>query len=169
MDKIRQATVDDAKQIGKVHVASWQSAYLGIIPKNILDSQSEVVRASFWRRFLSEGGWPVFVAIAADDIVGFASCIPCRDSDLSEDSVCELAAVYLLERVARRGIGTLLLDRCSVEAVERGFDSMTLWVLEENVQAQAFYVSCGFKPDGALKHDARLHANEIRMCGVLPL
>lgn len=169
MFAIRHATAEDADRIAAVHVGSWRSAYAGMIPAEVIGALDENARASFWSRHIGDDGWPVFVAEGHREIVGFASCIPCRDPDLAGASVCELATIYLVERVGRRGIGTSLLERCVGDATHRGFDAMTLWVLEANVRARAFYASRGFRLDGTRKHDARLEADEVRMRAALPL
>ena len=169
MTTIRRATVDDAERIGRVHVAAWRFAYAGIVPASVLDAQDERVRASFWERYVRGANWPLFVAEARGELVGFASCIPCRDPDLAGGSVGELAAIYLLEGACGKGIGTSLLRRGSAEAVERGCDVMTLWVLEANRRACEFYEARGFRLDGARTRDTRLEADEVRMRADLPI
>jgi len=169
MTTIRQARVDDAERIGTVHVAAWRSAYAGIVPASVLEAQDERVRAAFWERYVRGENWPLFVAEARGELVGFASCIPCRDPDLAGSSVSELAAIYLLEGASGKGIGTSLLRRCSAEAVECGCDAMTLWVLEANLRARRFYDARGFRLDGARTHDTGLQANEVRMRAGLPI
>jgi ribosomal protein S18 acetylase RimI-like enzyme len=45
---------------------------------------------------------------------------------------------------------------------ERGCGEATLWVLDRNARARAFYEAHGFVHDGAAKHDAALAIDELR-------
>jgi len=130
--KIRKACTDDVRDIGSVHVAVWKSAHTGLIPPTVLDEQNEYARTAFWKQFLIENVWPVYVAEIDHEIVGFASCVACRDQDKDSDQVFELAAIYLLNKIGRQGVGSALLSQCSQFGVSRGFDTMALWVLEKN-------------------------------------
>lgn len=41
---IRIANLSDARQIAKIHIASWQKIYRGVIPDSLLDNLSEGCR-----------------------------------------------------------------------------------------------------------------------------
>jgi ribosomal protein S18 acetylase RimI-like enzyme len=51
----------------------------------------------------------------------------------------------------RIGAGRALMDASLAEFAARGFTTATLWVLEGNARAQAFYEGRGFTPDGGRK------------------
>ena len=55
----------------------------------------------------------------------------------------ELYAVYLLEAHQRRGVGRRLACAVAHGLLSAGFESMLLWVLEENRRARRFYESLG--------------------------
>lgn len=42
--EIRKATIDDVKDISRIHALSWKSAYKGIVPQTYLDELKE----DFW-------------------------------------------------------------------------------------------------------------------------
>jgi GNAT superfamily N-acetyltransferase len=67
-----------------------------------------------------------------------------------------LAFIYLLSAAQGSGVAQVLLDEVL------GDDPASLWVLEENSRARAFYVKNGFSPDGA-KMPSDLGGTEIRM------
>ena len=159
----RRARTDDAGSIAAVHVATWRTAYADLLPRAVLDAQSESVRAAFWSSYLDGPNWPAFVAQDASGVTGFASCIPCRDRDIAVPTVAELAALYVLREESGRGTGSALLGRCKREASDRGCLSLSLWVLEGNRLARRFYDKHGFELDGARVHDERLEADEVRM------
>jgi ribosomal protein S18 acetylase RimI-like enzyme len=61
----------------------------------------------------------------------------------------------------RKKIGTELVRRAKGEAVEKGFDRVTVNTSEENVGGRAFYLAQGFVPvpsrsDAMIKKDLRL-------------
>ena len=114
---------------------TWDHAYREIIPEEV---RTEFVdkaysQASLERR-MGEGVF--LVAVADGKVVGFANFHP-----VSPDEV-ELAAIYVLPEVQKRGIGTRLL--------EAGLDrfppaaKVTLRVERENAPARRFYERKGF-------------------------
>ena len=83
-------------------------------------------------------------------IVGFASMAASGDDDAT-GSTGELRAIYILEDVAGLGVGARLLERPQNALRERGFVRATLWVLDANKQARAFYERHGWRPDGTVR------------------
>lgn len=49
------------------------------------------------------------------------------------------------------GIGSELINWGLNELKKRNYDKVTLWVLEENINARKFYEKVGFKHDGTVK------------------
>jgi ribosomal protein S18 acetylase RimI-like enzyme len=56
--------------------------------------------------------------------------------------------LHVTNRRRRSGIGTRLMARAAAEVVERGPGGLYLWVLEQNVAAQAFYDAGGGRSVG---------------------
>jgi len=83
-------------------------------------------------------------------IVGFASMAASGDDDAT-GSTGELRAIYILEDVAGLGVGARLLERAQNALRERGFVRATLWVLDANERARAFYERHGWRPDGTVR------------------
>jgi GNAT superfamily N-acetyltransferase len=159
MDKMRPCPslsvpprVADAEAIGGVHVASWQWAYAGLMPTDVLAGLSVAGRTTSWRDRLSdpEAVRATFVAERDNRVVGFAAVGPGRD-DVGGPSVGELYAVYVLAEVAGDGAGRALHDECLGWLANRHFPLARLWVLTTNVRAQAFYRRQGWSPDGQTK------------------
>jgi len=59
--KLRRGIPDDAEGITRVHVASWRSAYRGLVPDPLLDQVDMSARAERWRGILGADNWPIFV------------------------------------------------------------------------------------------------------------
>ena len=139
---IRRAAVADVARIGAVHVQAWHEAYAGLIPDEVLARLDPGRRAAMWLRLLTDGR-AVFVGELEDEIVGFGSCGPQRDASLPYDG--EIAAIYVLRRAYRVGIGRRLMAAMARELRAQGFQSASLWVMEVNAPARAFYERLGGK------------------------
>jgi len=152
---VRSATADDADEIARVHIESWQGAYRGQIPDEYLDSLSIDKRKLVWRRSLrlegrDETNW---VVERDGTIVGFAGAGRTRDDD-AEEGTGEIFAVYVVAPHWDTGAGRALIVEAMGWLRER-FTRATLWVLDTNDRARRFYEKAGWAPDGATKDDDR--------------
>lgn len=148
---IRPATPADADAIGEIHVLSWQAAYAGLVSATYLDSMSVPSRQRTWRDKLDgtdarAATTEVFVAESGDAVVGFGACGPSRDQD-SDGLMGALYVLYLHPLHWRCGIGTLLHDRIITALKAAGHRQATLWVLDDNASARAFYEKRGWAWD----------------------
>jgi GNAT superfamily N-acetyltransferase len=139
MASIRVAQVQDAAAISHVHVQSWLSTYRGILPTQYLASLNEADRVPQWQDWLTRD-ITVFVAEIDGEIVGFAGGGPIREPLASCDA--ELYSIYLLQEAQGRGIGKALVSAVAGQLVEMGYQSMLVWVLEQN-PALCFYQKMG--------------------------
>jgi ribosomal protein S18 acetylase RimI-like enzyme len=167
--QIRDATAADAAAIARVHVATWQAAYRGQIPEIILKSLDVEKRIVRWQEILSQQNGITPVAEVECGIIGFSSLVSSRDSGVDARRTAEIAALYVLPRHWRQGVGSLLCARTFSEAKERGFYTITLWVLKSNLPAIRFYESLGFIQDGATRADRikDFTLDEIRLARAL--
>ncbi|MEK5068663.1 GNAT family N-acetyltransferase [Sporosarcina sp. FSL K6-1508] len=134
---IRKATLSDAKGIAKVHVDSWKSTYINIIPDEFLETLSYDQRTDLWNRNISKEGNYVFVAENNErEIVGFADCGK-RDGN-NVDNSGDLTSIYLLEEYQGRGVGKQLLKQLVLQFEELGFNRVFVEVLEDN-KTRYFY------------------------------
>ncbi|QDG50743.1 GNAT family N-acetyltransferase [Persicimonas caeni] len=157
---LRQADVDDARGIARVHVAAWRAAYRGQLPDDLLDNLSVDARTARWKKLLSDpsGGTRAFVAVDDGEVCGFVAFGRSRDADVDTRSVGEVFAIYVHPYAWRHGIGRALLTIATNELEREGFDEATLWVLETNEPAKRFYESQGWEDDGGRKVDERPNA-----------
>jgi ribosomal protein S18 acetylase RimI-like enzyme len=133
--EIRTATVDDALAVETVRVTSWKLAYRGVVPDAYLDAM--VVDAARRVSIISAGAATTLLALEDGAPVGMAAFGPSRDDDLEG---LELFALYVLPDAWRTGVGTALLTASGTVR--------SVWVLENNEPAQAFYARHGFVRDG---------------------
>ena len=139
---VREAVIEDAEGIARVHTDSWQTSYRGILPDTVLDRIDVGQRAETRRKILRDRS--VFQLVAYDvthgDIVGFC------DAGASRRHVPfagEVYAIYLAHRAKRHGIGQEMFDRVQAWFTAQGMRSMIVWVLENNHHARRFYEAMG--------------------------
>jgi ribosomal protein S18 acetylase RimI-like enzyme len=153
---VRPAVPADAERVAAVHVASWQGAYRGVFPDEVLDGPDLLARRlRGWQRLLGEPG-PREVNLVAEDPggrpVGLLHGRPSRDHDAGPGTG-EVVAIYASPDVWGTGIGRTLMTAGLDRLRSAGFADVTLWVLDSNDRARRFYERAGFGPDGAEKDD----------------
>jgi ribosomal protein S18 acetylase RimI-like enzyme len=141
ISQVRRAEPADAAAIAAVYVETWRNTYRGLLPDGFLDALSEEAYEERWRRSLAGKASRAYVAMAAGNIAGFASCGPER---AGEDGYAgELYAIYVRREEQGRGHGRRLVQAAARGLGEMGFDSMIVWVLRDNHRARLFYERLG--------------------------
>lgn len=162
---IRRATVDDAEAGAWCHLLCWQEAYDGLLEPQRLKEKTDPAgigrRTERWRGAIEAGvvRWLAFnpghgVPIQ-DRVIGFSSPGPGRDDDAP--TPLELYSVYARQAWWGSALGQRLLD------VAIGKQAASLWMLEGNDRALAFYRRNGFVEDGARVDEEFFGVPEIRM------
>jgi RimJ/RimL family protein N-acetyltransferase len=169
--KIRRARDGDVPSIADIHVRSWQAAYRGVLPDELLDSLSVSERERSWGALLSENEdrWLTLVAEHdGGDLAGFCSvATPSRDAD-ADGLTAEVGAFYVDPGYWRQGAGSAMLVVALDELHERGWREVILWVLPENQAALAFYARFGFAvEEGVEKREERSGRPVIRLRAVV--
>ncbi|MGK7937920.1 MAG: N-acetyltransferase family protein, partial [Xenococcaceae cyanobacterium] len=133
---IREAKLEDAEAIARVHVDSWRTTYQGIIPESYIAKRSYQKRKESWKKRLSdnqEQDRQHFVYVVKNNtgqIVAFADGGLARNGDSIYQG--ELYAIYILEAYQRQGIGKNLVKTMAEKLSQSGLNSMLVWVLEDN-------------------------------------
>jgi GNAT superfamily N-acetyltransferase len=160
---LRAALHQDAMDVARVHVRSWQAAYRGLLPAEYLDALKPEDRAA---RYIFENPdttkpWTI---VAEDNglIAGFATTAPARDADAQ--GCGELYALYVDPEYWGRGIGAQLIEAARARLVELGFEQAVLWVMKGNARAERFYTIDGWQPDGHQRSEVMwgVTVNELR-------
>ena len=128
---------------GYVHCTAWQEAYRGIVCDRYLDSMTVEATTERARKFPEN----TLVAQDKEKVVGFAVYSLSRDEDLMDAG--EVVAIYVLSEYYGHKIGYRLMN----EAVSRlsEYNTIFVWVLEQNERAIRFYHRYGFEFDGCKK------------------
>ncbi|MEX0902802.1 MAG: GNAT family N-acetyltransferase [Pseudohongiellaceae bacterium] len=160
---VRVASAKDIDQLTEVHIASWKSAYAGLMPKSILDNLDRDARRVMWTNAIAEQPSETAVSTNSDHVTGFANFGKYRDNE-DVDHCGEIRAIYVLERYWRNGVGSKLLEYAMV-SLGRDYQEAVLWVLDSNMRAIEFYQRHGFFRDGAVKTEliSGVALNEIRL------
>lgn len=144
--QFRPAWPADAEAVAKLHADSWRRHYRGAYSDAFLDGDVLADRLAVWTERLAEPD-PRHCTILAQNggLVGFAHTL--FDDDPRWGAL--LDNVHVAHGRRRRGIGSRLLA-LTADAVlaRREGTGLYLWVLEQNIEAQAFYESLGGRCEG---------------------
>jgi GNAT superfamily N-acetyltransferase len=169
----RHAISGDAPGIARLHAESWRKHYRGAYSDDFLDHAVMGDRLAIWTQRTRELGPDEYTLVAETDegIIGFAHTI--LDDDPRWGALLE--NLHVATSLHRSGIGTRLLVGTGHAIVQRAPSKrLYLWVLEQNVAAQAFYRTMGGTcveralapaPGG---HPARLSGSPHRLRYVWP-
>jgi ribosomal protein S18 acetylase RimI-like enzyme len=152
---VRRADAADAEEIARINVASWRSAYRGIVSDAVLDRLLPESRVPGWRRWLTRPEpAAVFVAIDATGRIGAYCGVDAvrepedRHADLRTGELC---AIYVDPGARGSGAGHAVHEAGLRHLAEQGFRYAVLWVLAANTPAQRFYRGHGWRSDGGSK------------------
>ena len=150
---IRRATIEDAEAIARVDLDSHIAVYRPLRGDAYLADATPESATEHWHRLLSSPASNVEVpreVLVAEDhrgVLGYSALGASRDAGAG--AVGEVFSIYLHPSVWRRGIGSRLLKAATDRLHEFGYTEITLWVLDANEAARAFYAAQGWQPDGA--------------------
>ena len=148
--EIRRATPGDAGQITDVNLASWEAAYRGLIDDAALDGIKHDRTAREWLTYIESPGddeHRLWVIVKNDAIVGYSRTGPSRESDAVAGRAAEVYGLYTHPEVWGGGAGAELLQHVAGDFAERGYEVVTLWVVEANARARRFYEKQGWVPE----------------------
>ena len=136
----------DIPRAAEIHVFGWRCAYRGIIMDEVLFKDRTVAKSM--ERFAEYINNPASEDYVYDDglIKAFMTIGACRDED--KPNSFELWGIYVEPLMKGLGIGSKMVAFCEKRARERGYNEITLWVLEKNEESRKFYEKMGFAPDG---------------------
>jgi GNAT superfamily N-acetyltransferase len=138
--RFRLANFSDARAIAALHADSWRRHYRGAYSDAFLDGDVHADRLLAWTERLREPnpGSQTILAEHGEGVVAFAHTV--FDDDPYWGALLDNLRVVHGQK--RQGIGSRLLALTAGAVFERG-TGFYLWVLEQNVEAQAFYEARG--------------------------
>jgi GNAT superfamily N-acetyltransferase len=164
---IRTAEIGDAPGIACVHVASWRSAYRGLVSDTILDGLSVSRRTEAWEQILAAARSTTLVGEIDGAVVAFANYGPSRDEDRDPRADAELNALYAAPVHWSRGCGFGLWSEMERRLRPSEFETLGLWVFVGNQRGRRFYERQGCTVDENARRVWRPESDalvEVRYC-----
>lgn len=153
--ELREARVEDAAEIARIHLDGWREAYAGLLPPEVLAAVGYDEQELRWVGILGRQD-PREVAVVAvdafDRLVGFAAGGPERTGD--PEFRGELYAVAVLPAYRRRGLGRRLVAAVGAGLLAQGIGSLLARVPDRD-PARALCRSLGGRPLGRSDPGAR--------------
>lgn len=158
---VRPAAVEDARRLGVVHTQVWREAYAGVMPADYLAALDPARSGERWQQMLTTPvpGRAINVALADEEVVGMA--IGGLSRDEPADPPYELYAINVLAAHHGTGVADRLFETTLAEVAGGG--PVSLWVVDSNARARAFYRRYGFEPDGLQKGHDGTGVHEVRL------
>jgi ribosomal protein S18 acetylase RimI-like enzyme len=149
--RIRAAEPSDAEAVAGVQSTTWRTAYLGMLPHDVLMGFGEAQGVDFWQRVLArpDENDAVLVADFGGTTVGFVSSGPIRQRIPGYSG--EFYALYVIPEAQGCGIGTALVAHAGRAMIRQRLIGATVWVLEDNTLGRRFYERLGGLPLGIAK------------------
>jgi hypothetical protein len=156
---VRAARASDAAGLAQVQIASWRSAFAGLVPGEViaeLTSDEAVGQwTARWRDAISApptSKHRVHVAVAepgSPDLLGFAAAGPATDEDLWPATDGELYELHVVPAATDGGHDGRLLHAVAETFAEDGFSTGYTWALAGDEARIGFLESAGWAPDGS--------------------
>jgi RimJ/RimL family protein N-acetyltransferase len=146
---VRPVRHEDARALAEVHARTWEEAYSGLVPDELIERRSIEERERLWHELLASGDSVHFAGEIDGVVAGFVSIGPTREPDRPLSG--ELYAIYVRKAYWGSGLAVALILAGERALRELGYSHATLWVLRDNPRARAFYERQGWRPDGSEK------------------
>jgi GNAT superfamily N-acetyltransferase len=133
----------DLAHVGRVHAASRNAAYAGLVPAEALTRVTPQSQTAYWRDRMTRAPEPHRLMLweHAGEVAGFV--LGCADG-----TTATLHALHLLPHLHGSGAGQALHDAMLEVFAGWGCTVAELWVIDGNARAQAFYRRNGWAADG---------------------
>lgn len=147
--EIAGAGAGDAAEIAQIHIAAWRETYARMMPAATLAALDPAEWAARWETRLadSDPAAATFLALDEGGAAGFGHCRR-QSSEKLAGFPGEIASIYLLRRIQRRGVGRRLLRRMAAHLRDHGCDGASVWVFRDAPHARRFYEAHGAAPTG---------------------
>jgi ribosomal protein S18 acetylase RimI-like enzyme len=142
MISIRRPAAGEAAAMAAMHVQSWRESYEGYLPQVLFESLAAEKRTAIWARQIDNEDRILLTAYDGEAPVAFINAGPVSEGG-SPVADGEIAALYVLQRLKRQGLGRRLVALASAAWTERGGKALQLGVLAANRPARDFYESLG--------------------------
>ena len=141
---IRKAIPGDEQVLAYIQTESWKAAFAGILSPEELVRCTDLQNAEQMYRniLLSE-----FCDIAIEFVDGNPHCIAAWSKNRCDlgDTVAELICIHSLQNNWAKGYGSAMMEYVLAQLQQTQYESVILWVFENNTRARKFYEKHGFE------------------------
>jgi len=109
---IRRADAADVGAVARIHVESWNVAYRGIMPDDVIARTDLAYRTAFWTERIADREWPVFLIEEDGETVAFCQMIPTRDPEDDRTRVGQIPSLHYCRICAAEDTGVCCSTRC---------------------------------------------------------
>ena len=159
--QILLATLDDARAVAEIHVATWRDAYRGIVPTEHFVTKTVESREAMWRETIIKGTSQLYVAKKDSIVVGWVSFGSSRDPGATKLDG-EIWAIYVASAHWSSGVGKALWLKASSVLKGQGYKRISVWVLAENKRAIQFYHKAGFAIEPIAEKDVVMSGKTLK-------
>ncbi len=152
---IEKPKKEDANEIAKLVIDSWQTTYKGLIDDNYLNSLKIENAKKRWKEEIVENN-NILIYKEDNKILGVIK----YDESESEKENGEVFVLYVKPKEKRKGIGTKLFNTAKQELLKCGYKDMIVWCLDGNMIGENFYLKSG----GCKKEKRLFNINGINVC-----
>ncbi len=142
---IRNAEIEDAREVSRVLAESWRSTYANLIHEEYLAGLPDDHWVNFLEEAIDSESAECLIAEAKKKIIGAAVFRKSQMAQFLDDA--ELVCLYFLPEATGKGAGSKLLHFAQEEMFARGYEHCVLDVLQGNQRAKTFYERNGFKKE----------------------
>ena len=152
---VRIARPEDAADLARIYIESWQDTYAGLISHSLLGAMSHKSHTARWQTTIKGPGTVLVAEDSHAGPIGLASLGAARDGALGFDG--EVYTLYVDPAFIGRGTGRTLLAGAFDTFKDRKLRSCLIWAHAKN-NACFFYEAMGGK---------RVAARTTRLMGEL--
>ena len=141
---IRKAIPGDEQVLAYIQTESWKAAFAHILSPEELERCTNLEKAEqMYHRVLCGVG----CNMAIEQVNGQPHCIAAwgrNRCDLGE-TVGELICIHSLKNNWGKGYGSAMIEYVLAQVRKDNYESVILWVFEDNTRARKFYEKHGFE------------------------
>ena len=140
---IRKAVPGDELVLAYIQTESWKAAFAGILSPEELERCTNLQKAEqMYHNVLCREGCNMAIELVDDH----PHCIAAWGTNRCElgDAVGELICIHSLQNNWAKGYGSAMMEYVLAQLRQANYESVILWVFEENIRARKFYEKHGF-------------------------
>jgi RimJ/RimL family protein N-acetyltransferase len=145
--QVIRAKKDNAIDMGFVHSHSWQKAYRGIIPDEIVDSFTPEKKSRNLLTLFLHVPEEYYLFRVDGHPAGIASLNKSHEEN-APDYIGEIYSIYFHPDFWGTSATHKGLQFCVERLKSLGYTQVTIWVLKDNLRARSFYEKNDFFFDG---------------------